>query len=326
MKYILALFLNFIILAYSFQVASAQVKTYTNKDIDSLKKNSQVLRYKKKPPKPVKNKIPGLPVEKKEIITQEAPIVKYKPSSNGMTLTVIGKRPPAVKTKQTTNDQPDLSLPSYLDIKETFLPREEWKNEYEEYFDVHYASPDLELVSPKVIAIRSLKAPSFQDVYFLYKHGTLYDEGDDGLLYNHLSSHFVIDSNGIIYQTMPLNVKTKGAFGVEHSALTVELTGISADGFEVNSAQKQSLETLLTVLVKKFKISPDKIYSTTEIASGKQRVPEYLDNGDSDYPDRYSPAKSTFGPPVTYMDNIRKKIKLAISTAPSSRNKKELKK
>ncbi len=284
----------------------SQSKTYTNKDIEILKKTSNKAAPAKSVPKKTETvaqpkKIKGLTIEKKAV-TKSEPVVKYESKDGNMNLTVRGSAKPIDKAKLPVADN---GLPYSLRVRESMLPYKDWQEEYEEYFDVHYKDPEIELKNPALIAIRSLKAPTFGDVFSLYKRGSLYDEGDDGLMYNHLSSHFVIDSNGMIFQTMPLAMKTKGAAGVEHKAITIELTGITVQDFNVNSVQKKALKELLAVLITKFNISTSKIYSVQEIAKGKQMVAEYMDDGDSDYPDRYSPRKSSFGPSITYMTEIR---------------------
>ena len=284
----------------------SQTKTYTNKDIDDLKKSS----VKANPPAPKKtepaknvNKIKNMPIEKREIKRQK-PFVKYDTKGGEMYLTVVGN-PKNNPTKESTGE----TIESSRNIRQFILPYQQWDDEYEEYFDVHYGDPSLELSEPSIIAIRSLKSTSFNNVVELYKRGTLYDEGDDGLVYNHLSSHFVIDSNGLIFQAMPLSRKTKGAFGVEHKAVTIEMTGITVQDFNTNSAQKKALKNLLSMLTEKFGIEISNIYSTVEISQGKSVVKEYLDEGDSEYPDKYSPKKSNFGPSVTYMTEIRNELK-----------------
>jgi len=280
----------------------AQSKVYTNKDIENLKQSTIKIAPPKKTETPKQyNKIKNLPIEKKEIKSSE-PFVKYDRLNGKMNLTVVGA--PKKVIKQANDEEFIYSLR----IKEFILPYSNWNDEYEEYFDVHYGDPDLTLSDPSIIAIRSLKSSGFDNVFELYKRGTLYDEGDDGLMYNHLSSHFVIDSNGAIFQTMPLNRKTKGAFGVEHKAITIELTGLTYKDFDTNSVQKKALLSLLEVLIKKFKIDASNIYSVLEISQGKTIVKEYLDLGDSEYPDRYSPKKSNFGPSADYMKEIRKNL------------------
>lgn len=286
----------------------SQTKTYTNADIDKMKKTSvksgQSQSQKKINPPKQQVKIKNLPIEKKEIIKPK-PFVRYDNKDGKMNLTVIG-----TPKKSIVKNEKEIKPSEYsLSIKEYILPYQQWTDEYEEYFDVHYGDPSLELSNPTIIAIRSLKSTSFNNVNELYRRGTLYDEGDDGLIYNHLSSHFVVDSNGSVFQTMPLSQKTKGAFGVEHKAITIELTGITVQDFNTNSAQKNALKNLLLMLTEKFGIDLSNIYSITEVAQGKSIVKEYLDEGDSEYPDKYSPKKSNFGPSIPYMNDIRKELK-----------------
>lgn len=293
-------------LTLSANIYADSIKTYTNRDIDALKKS-----VKKFTPRKHKQKkrqlINGLPIEKREIRSSAAPKINYVP---GKSLTVIGTK------KSSKKSLPKESAPVYslnnLNVNSAMLPYESWKDEYEEYFEVHYGDASLELAKPVMVTIRSLRAESAKDAIFIYKHGTLFDEGDDGLLYNHLSSHFIVDSNGYITQTLPLNVKSKGAFGVEYCAITIELTGRSSSDFKDNGIQREALLHLLSAVCEQLNISAKKVYSITEIAKGKSVVSEYTDLGDSEHPNSYSPKRATFGPSITYMNSLRKELSATV--------------
>ncbi|MDQ7823408.1 MAG: peptidoglycan recognition family protein [Candidatus Eremiobacteraeota bacterium] len=217
---------------------------------------------------------------------------KYPPKDKKAT------KPPRAKQQEN---------PAYLSIssiRQKLLPYEQWKDEYEEYSDIHYNERTM-VLTPKMIVLRSTYSPTLEPVWDMFYRGSLYDEGDEGLLYGHLSAHFIIDRNGIITQTLPLNVRSKGAYGVNHQALTIELLGATSQELLENSLQKKALLALLSELMKKFSIPISKIYGHCEVAQGKSAVPEYTEFGDSDYPDFYSPDKRCYDPGPHYVQKLK---------------------
>ncbi|GEM_PF-1581813 len=193
---------------------------------------------------------------------------------------------------------------SDIPIVDKMLPYEGWKSEYEEYFLAHYNDKTLSL-EPKLIVIRCTYANSVDALWSLFNRGSLYDEGDDGSIYGHLSCHFAIDRSGAIFQMLPLNVRSKGAYGVNHTAITIELTGQANKDLLDNELQKNSLYALVEALMKNFRIPISKVYGHYEVSLGKRVVPEYTDYNDSDYPECYSPDKVCYDPGELYMRHLR---------------------
>lgn len=320
MKIFIFLLIAIFILNFSLCVSYAQVNNIiTNKDIENLKRNSNngnIPKAKKKntpikitPKQEVKQ--PNITeIKPKEKIETNEPLVNIKNNGTSIQITVKGADP----EQDTENDEEeiDYTLPRYLRIIENFLPYDDFESEYSEYFDMHYNDPSVDLKEPKAITVRSLRAPSLGTHLDMCKRGSIYDEGDDGGMYGHLSAHFVIDTNGMIIQTMPLNLKTRGCEGLEYTAFTIDLIGATEQEFNFNERQKDSLYELCLVLCKKFDISPEKIYTQIEVAKGKNFVKEYLDFNDSEYPDSYSPRKNPFGPSIQYIKTIREKINAQI--------------
>lgn len=328
-KILIFLFISILFTGISFCICQAENnKTITNKDIEAIKKqknNVDIPKAKKKKNKPIKvTKQQPVKQIKEEIKPKEKeetnePIVDVKNEGNSIQITVKGNN-----SKQDTEEEEeeiDYTLPRYLRVIENFLPYDDFEGEYSEYFDIHYNDPSVNLKKPTVITVRSLKAPSLGTYLDMCKRGSIYDEGDDGGMYGHLSSHFVIDTNGMIVQTMPLNLKTRGCEGLEYTAFTIDLIGLSDQEFNFNEKQKESLYELCLVLCKKFNISPEKIYTQKEVAEGKSIVKEYLDFNDSEYPESYSPRKNPFSPSKQYIEKIRENIKAQIPKKNSEEKK-----
>lgn len=304
-------------------------KVITNKDVERLKQKAKTINF---PSSSLKKKKESF--DKKNISTdsnakqaqspspdstpqtdassmvEPEPLVRINGDDRSVNIVIKGySRTNDSKLDKDAEGEIDYTLPRTLRIMEKLLPYEEWEGEYSEYFEVHYDDPSTNLDNPSLITIRCLKAPSLGTLLNMYTLGSVYDEGDDGGMYGHLSSHFVIDINGMIIQTMPLNLKTRGCEGLEHKAFTIELIGVSSQQLENNEIQKESLTDLLFELCKKFEISPDKIYSQIEAAEGNKTAQEYMDLNDSEYPDAYSPKKNAFGPSKIYTQKLREEIK-----------------
>jgi len=206
--------------------------------------------------------------------------------------------------KKEPRNTADIAELSDIKVITRMLPYEEWKNEYSDYFYRHYNDDSLAL-TPSIIVIRSTSSRSADDTINLFRRGSLYDEGNEGPLFGHLSCHYVLGRHGEIIQTLPLNVRSRGAYGVNHKAVTIELVGMSNQEIFNNQLQKDSLYGLLTSLMKQFQIPLSRVYGHYEVAQGKLTVPDYTEFDDSDYPAYYSPDKMCYDPGEIYMQQLR---------------------
>lgn len=280
-------------------ITNDDIKAYSNQ-----KKNypESTKKQNKPEPKPIKSLTQTINDRaKSQSAKNKEPLVKIDSNDNKLTITIKGDARQKISQPQSGT----AALPKYLRIMDRHLPIEKWEAEYEEYFEAHYDDPSVFISKPALITVRSTKSPSLSSYLDICERGSLYDEGDDGPMYGHLSTHFAIDTNGMIVSTAPLERKTRGCEGLEYNAMTIELIGVTEDQFTLNMAQKDSLTDLLTELCEKYSIAPEKIYSQSEAAKGKKAAPEYLDLNDSEYPDSYSPRKRFFSPSKKYMDGVR---------------------
>jgi len=341
MKNTVPLYVVIILLIIVCLQCSAYAQYYNNKDIENLKKQEQN-PYPKASPQPSpspKQKSPSAAdkntktlkgssqsrTEKnnsgKKITDTKKNTINYTTSEGTIKIEVksaktdsrksSGKKPGRKSSNpdrkaagEGDEKEPAPSTISDLPMVEKMLPYEKWKAEYEEYFLAHNNERTLSL-EPKLIVIRCTYANSVDALWNLFARGSLYDEGDDGLVFGHLSCHFAIDRSGAIYQMLPLNVRSKGAFGVNHAAITIDLTGLMNKDLLDNELQKNALYALVEALMKNFRIPISKVYGHYEVSKGKQVVSEYTDYNDSDYPECYSPDKVCYDPGELYMKNLR---------------------
>ena len=284
-------------------------KVYKNSDVKSLKSEDTGKSYTRKgdektPKQPGKVKYQSpdgaikIEVTSKNTISNKD-IIQMKQQDKGKNY----DRNPAAGQNAVELEKLPVTI-TELPIREKMLPYKEWEEEYKDYFFKHYDNESLTL-TPRVMVIRSTSAHSTEEVLDLFKRGSLYPDGDDGLIFGHLSCHFIIDASGGIIQALPLNVVSRGAYGVNNVAITIELVGVGNEELINNDAQKKALYSLVAVLMRKCTIPLNKVYGHHEVCEGKSVVPEYTEFSDSDYPTCYSPEKLCYDPGPRYMQQLR---------------------
>ena len=185
-----------------------------------------------------------------------------------------------------------------------YLPYNEWKKEYLEYFKLHYKDESIHL-EPKMVVLHYSRLPSFSKLWWTFVKGGKYSAGDKGKKFGHLSTHFVIDRDGSIYQLMPLNHRARGAYGVNHVAVSIDVIGRNEKELLSNKKQMKVTFALVKWLMRKFRISSSGVRAHTEVARGKELVPDYTDYADSKHPDSYPPGSRPRGPGKTFMFKLR---------------------
>ncbi len=193
-------------------------------------------------------------------------------------------------------------------IVRKFLPFQKWEKEYRDYNIRHYRDPSLTL-TPRAIVMHYTVSPTFSSAWNTFTNGAMYHEGDAGRLFGHLSVHFMIDSDGTIYQTLPLDRRCRGAYGVNHRALSIEMVAIDEAALLKNRKLMESSFRLVDYLVCRYHIPLEKVYGHYDVAAGKSRVPDYLDYGDRKSPTCYPPTHIRTDPGKAYMDRLRMYLK-----------------
>ena len=195
------------------------------------------------------------------------------------------------------------------EICQKFLPYEEWEEEYIDYFERHYRTSTLTF-TPKAIVMHYTATHSLEDTLNIFINGAEYDEADGGILFGHLSVHYVIDKDGTIYKTLPLNRKCRGAYGVNHVAISIEMVAMNEEEL---LQQKETLEAsfkLVRYLMAEFKIPEKMVWGHYHVSDGlysNSTVKDYYtDYGDSIWPDCYPDSALRFDPGKTYMKKLYK--------------------
>jgi len=182
-----------------------------------------------------------------------------------------------------------------------YLPYKKWQQEYREYFQRHYNDPNLTL-NPKLIVLHYSGTPDFATLWWTFVKGGEYDAGGGKKKTGHLSTHFVIDKDGTLYQLMPLTRRARGTYGVNHAAISIEIIGRNEKDILANKKQMKVVFSLVRWLMNKYKIPASGVRAHTEIARGKELVPQYKD---AFYPNKYPPGSRPRGPGKSYMFKLR---------------------
>ncbi|HPZ07798.1 MAG TPA: peptidoglycan recognition family protein [Candidatus Eremiobacteraeota bacterium] len=198
-------------------------------------------------------------------------------------------------------------------IIQKLLPYEKWTKEYTDYFQRHYHDSSLEL-KPKAIVMHYTGSSSMESAYNTFYNGDYYDDGDVGTIFGHLSVHYIIDSDGTIYQTLPCNWRCRGAYGVNQVAISIEIAARNEDELLSNQKTLSASFKLVKFLKEYFYIPLENIWGHYEVAEGKysknKTVREYYtDYGDSRSPDCYPPAFGRSDPGQKYMRKLRDYLK-----------------
>jgi N-acetylmuramoyl-L-alanine amidase len=265
---VLILFVSVMILL---QASPVHAKTFTNKDIEALR-----TQYERKNPQPRHQNPPGVPT--------------VPPPSGASGVPVV----PGAVSPGTQRISSDGAM-----IIKKHLPFAGWEEEYREYFQQYYRDSELSL-KPGMIVLQFSGTENFSRLWHTFVNGGTYD-GKKG----HLSVHYIIDKDGSIYELMPPNRRVRGTYGVNHVAITVSLIGRNEQEIIDNNRQMRTSFALVRWLMNQHRIPKEKVLAHTEVAVGKELVPEYTDFYDTKYPNHYPPNSQTRGPGRAYMFKLR---------------------
>jgi N-acetylmuramoyl-L-alanine amidase len=120
------------------------------------------------------------------------------------------------------------------------------------YAKRHYGIDTWRLVRPKVIVEHYTASSSFSSAYW-----TFYSDTPDSELHElpGTCAHFVIDSDGTIYQLVPLTIMCRHTVGLNYTAIGIEHVGTSAHEILSNPRQLRSSLALTLWLMQKEKIA-----------------------------------------------------------------------
>ena len=142
-------------------------------------------------------------------------------------------------------------------------PLESWKRQITEYSRRHYGEADWRL-KPRCIVLHYTVSSGFP--WNLVNTSEFAGEAPG------LASHYVVDG-AKIWQLIPPEVRSRGAYGINHRAINIEM--VAADGSDLFHNRKRTLDTtvdLVRDLLERFQLTAKDIYSHQQVAEMNTRV------------------------------------------------------
>lgn len=182
-----------------------------------------------------------------------------------MAIALLGqvRAAPAAKTFPRLNQagiQVDLSRSRTL---------QSWKPQIQAYSKRHYGEESWRLV-PRCIVLHYTAGANFP--WNLVQSDSFAGEAPG------LASHYVVDGLKV-WQILPPTVRSRGAYGINHRALNIEMVALDQADLALN--RKKTMEStarLAADLASRFKIPLEEIYSHEEVAKmDPSTVPWVLD-------------------------------------------------
>jgi len=97
-----------------------------------------------------------------------------------------------------------------------------------------------------------------------------------------LASHYVIDG-AAIWEILPPTVRSRGAYGINHRAVNIEMVAANAADLSRRAATLRACAWLVKRLMTEYSIPLQKVYSHQDVSSmDRRRVPEVLDRVNPD--------------------------------------------
>lgn len=143
-----------------------------------------------------------------------------------------------------------------------------WKPAIARYSKRHYGEDTWEL-HPTCIVLHFTAGTAFPENLAT---STSFDNETPGL-----ASHYVIDGTHI-WQLLPTDVRSRGAYGINHRAINIEMVAADAQDLARRRATLQTCVVLVRYLMHKYGIPKSHIYSHQSVSHMKRsEVPEVLD-------------------------------------------------
>jgi len=142
-------------------------------------------------------------------------------------------------------------------------PLESWKRQITEYSRKHYGEADWRL-QPRCIVLHYTAGTSFP--------WNLVNTPDFAGEAPGLASHYVVEGPKI-WQLIPPEVRSRGAYGINHRGINIEMVG--ADATDMINNRKRTLDTtagLVRDLLERFHLTVRDIYSHQQVAEMNRRV------------------------------------------------------
>ena len=132
------------------------------------------------------------------------------------------------------------------------------------YSKRHYGTAQWRLTAPKVIVEHYTASDTFSSAY-----NTFASDHADSELHElpNVCAHFVIDTNGTIYQLVPLTIRCRHTVGLNYTAIGIEHVGRSATGILSNARMMAASLALTRWLMARFHITQRNVIGHAESLS-----------------------------------------------------------
>ena len=156
-----------------------------------------------------------------------------------------------------------------LDIDRTRTRKlDQWKPLIQKYSERHYGESTWEL-NPTCIVLHYTVTKGFP--WNLVNTDSFKGETPG------LAVHYVIDGKKI-WEILPTNVRSRGAYGINHRAINIEMVADDAADLATKQETMDTCRELVRLLMKRHGVEKSHIYSHEDVGTmDRKKVPEVLD-------------------------------------------------
>ena len=156
-----------------------------------------------------------------------------------------------------------------LDIDRTRTRKlDQWKPLIQKYSERHYGESTWEL-NPTCIVLHYTVTKGFP--WNLVNTDSFKGETPG------LAVHYVIDGKKI-WEILPTNVRSRGAYGINHRAINIEMVADDAADLATKQETMDTCRELVRLLMKRHGVEKSHIYSHEDVGTmDRKKVPEALD-------------------------------------------------
>lgn len=143
-----------------------------------------------------------------------------------------------------------------------------WKPQIQNYSERHYGESTW-FLDPTCIVLHYTATKSF--AWNLVRSESFAGETPG------LAVHYIIDGEKV-WEILPTDVRSRGAYGINHRAINIEMVARNADDLATRTETLESCRKLCKLLMKRHGIPKERIYSHQDVATmDRGKVPEVLD-------------------------------------------------
>jgi beta-N-acetylhexosaminidase len=158
-------------------------------------------------------------------------------------------------------------------IVKDFIPYgDKRKTQMAAYSKRHYGKWSWHLVAPQVIVEHYTDGTSYQGAWNTFASNATHNGEKPGTC-----AHYIIDTDGTIYQLVPLRIRCRHAVGMNYTSIGIEHVGTSDEMVLSNAAQMRSSLRLTLWLMARFGISIGNVNGHRETLYSSFRLELYPD-------------------------------------------------